>query len=87
MKEVISNRTSIGNTTNPALRVVSLVAAFDIPEKQIIIDGKGNAMQTLPMTPDVKVEDVRTPAPLYETKRRISGKIAGEKITEDYRQL
>ncbi len=34
MKELISNRTSIGNTNNPALRVVSLVAAFEIPEKK-----------------------------------------------------
>ena len=33
MREPISNRTSIGNTTNPALRVISLVAAFEIPER------------------------------------------------------
>ena len=33
MKEKISNRTSIGNTNNPHLRVVSLVAALSIPPK------------------------------------------------------
>ena len=33
MKEQISNRTSIGNTNNPHLRVVSLVAALSIPPK------------------------------------------------------
>lgn len=85
MKEIISNRTSIGNTTNPALKVVSLVAAFDIPERQIVIDNKN--MQTLPMNPNVKVEDTRSPAPLYDRKRKLTGKLMGEKITEDYRQL
>ena len=85
MKEIISNRTSIGNTTNPALKVVSLVAAFDIPERQIVIDNKN--MQTLPMSPNVKVEDTRSPAPLYDRKRKLTWKLMGEKITEDYRQL
>lgn len=33
MNSRISNRTSIGNTTNPALKVASLVAAFEIKEK------------------------------------------------------
>lgn len=86
MKQTISNRTSIGNTNNPALRVVSLVAAFEIPEKQIEIDDK-KIMQTLPMTPETKVRDERTPAPLYDKKRRITGKLSGERITEDYRSL
>ena len=51
MKETISNRTSIGNTTNPALRVVSLVAAFDIPERTSLMtdDKKYSSKKDLSM--------------------------------------
>ena len=37
MEKQISNRTSIGNTTNPALKVIALVAAFDIPERTSVM--------------------------------------------------
>ncbi len=37
MEKRISNRTSIGNTTNPALRVIAVVAAFDIPERTSVM--------------------------------------------------
>ena len=37
MEKRISNRTSIGNTTNPALKVIAVVAAFDIPERTSVM--------------------------------------------------
>ena len=41
MEKQISNRTSIGNTTNPALKVIALVAAFEIPERtSVMSNGK-----------------------------------------------